>query len=196
MNIIIIIIIVIVLLLIITSTIVALAIGLKASKKEDNEIVQLIKKRTSDFATAVTGSAKKLGIPEGKTGSEQRAQLITKIFSQESRLRPTVGQLTREIGSRPDIFSYFNEYFSKSNIPELEITNVKHDVVKILDNIYANYAFVQFGLGENKSVIARMSFLWKKEGDGKWRILLLDSSPLPDVPLPLINYNYVDKFSF
>ena len=189
----IIIIIIIILLLIIISTTVAL--GLKA-KTNQEKTEKTIKKRTGDFATAVTASAKKLGIPEGKKGSEKRAQLITEIFSKEGRLRPTVGQLTRAIGSRPDIFSYFNKYFSKSNMPELEITNVKHDVIKISDNIYANYAFVQFGLGENKSVIARMSFLWKKESDGKWRILLLDSSPLPDVPLPLINYNYVDKFSF
>lgn len=191
----IIIIIIVLLLLIIISTTVALAMGLK-SKTNEEKTEETIKKRTGDFANAVTASAKKLGIPEGKKGSEKRAQLITEIFSKEARLRPTVGQLTREIGSRPSIFSYFNEYFSKSNIPELEITNAKHDVVKITDNIYANYAFVEFGLGENKSVIARMSFLWKKESDGKWRILLLDSSPLPDVPLPLINYKYADKFSF
>lgn len=186
----------------------ALGLGLGLGLKNNNNsssasslgiepnIESLIKQRTVDFANAVTGDANSLGILDGKDGKIDRAKLITQIFAPNGVLRPTVGQLTRTKSSRPDIFSYFADYFSRSNIPKLQVLNAKHNVVKITEDIYANYAFVQFYFGKGMKTTARMTFLWQKQPDNTWKILLLDSSPLPEVPLPLINNKYTDKFTF
>lgn len=162
----------------------------------NNNIEEIIKESTLDFATRVTRKASYLGIPEGKEGSSQRAKLIENIFAENARLRPTVGQLIRTKYSRPNIFQYFNQYFSASNIPELSVLKVQHNVVKISNKLYANYAFVKFQLPENETVLALMSFIWQKQRDGQWKILLLHSSPIQDVPDVFLNYKYSDKFKF
>ena len=69
------------LLLIIISTTVILALGLKSKTKEE-KTEETIKKRTGDFANAVTASAKKLGILKEKR-KRKEAQLITEIFQRK-----------------------------------------------------------------------------------------------------------------
>ena len=162
----------------------------KLSNLVKEEVIKAeIESRTGEFAMRVT---KKMN----GMSAEKRAEWIDEMFDDNARLRPTVGQVTRTKIESPTIKQYFSEYFSVSNIEDLSVLNACHDVVKLSDDMYANYATVQFRTDKDKwdpyyklfsnmtTVTAEMSFIWKKDcRSGVWRILLLHSSPIfVDVP--------------
>ena len=165
----------------------------------NNKIIKKeIEERTVEFATRVT-------IDNGMDATK-RSEWINDIFHDDARLRPTVGQLTRTKTESPTIKQYFNDYFSRSNIENLAILNACHDVVKLSNDMYANYATVQFKTDKDKwdpyykiftnmkTVTAEMSFIWKKDyKSGVWKILLLHSSPI-FVDVPDILKKQGDKF--
>ena len=127
-------------------------------KKEiKKKIVELlikkeIKQATNEFARRVT--------EDNGMGAEERAKWIDSMFAEEGRLRPTVGQVIRTKKSAPtNINSYFRDYFSRSVLTGLSVIKANYDIVKIKNDLYANYAYVKFDTGKDK-LTAVMSFIF------------------------------------
>ena len=118
-----------------------------------------------------------------------RATWIDALFASDSTLRPTVGQVIRTKNSNPPIKSYFEDYFSKSNISALQVVNAQYNVVQLTSQLFTNYAYVKFNTSDNgDKVTAVMSFIWRKNNQNCWEIVLLHSSPIfLEVPEELKN---------
>ncbi len=102
---------------------------------------------------------------------------VTKMFCKNGNLVGTVSQIIRE---GPDIKKYF-EYFTK--LPDIKVINKKYNIVKVVDNIYINTAFITWNWeGLEKPIIARMTFLFKNKC-----IFQLHSSALPELNYDLKN---------
>ena len=99
--------------------------------------------------------------------------------------------------SNPDINNYFC-YFSASNINGLEITNKKYNIISLDDNLYQNYAYIEWILDRNK-IITCMNFLYKKHKINnnltEWKILNLTSYKM-NTQIPKILKDNGDLFNF
>lgn len=159
----------------------------KIEKELDILNKKAVEEATNEFARRVT--------EDNGMGKEERGEWITECFSKEARLRGTVSAVTRTFKSKPDITSYFADYFSRSVQPELFVKNANYDIVKIADGLYANYAYVQFNTS-GSPVTAEMSFIFQlNKNNNKWEILLLDSNPVyNDVPKVLVEQG--DVFTY
>ena len=138
-----------------------------------------IKMMTNKFLTRVT---------KKNLDKTTQATLIDELFCENATLRGTVSQIIRNKNSNPSIKDYFEAYFSRANIPGLRVLRRKFKVVKLNNNLYANYAYVKFNIDKETQVTAVMSFIWEKNIETKqWKILLLHSQPIHlNVPPELI----------
>lgn len=100
------------------------------------------------------------------------AKAVASLFSDDATL---VGTVSQQVRTGNQIEQYFNFFV---NLPNISATPLKSYLTNVSDDVYLNTLFVEWNWdGLEKPIVARMTFLFKKD-----KIYLLHSSGLPDRP--------------
>ena len=159
------------------------------AKKVAKKKSEVTKKDAKKEIVAVTNEFAKRVTEENDMGRRKRARWINELFAVDGTLRPTVGQVVRTQKSKPTtIEAYFRDYFSASVIRGLKVVKAEYNIVKIRNDLYANYAYVKFDTRGENYLTAVMSFIFEKDIKTKtWKIKLLHSQPIHlEVPESLV----------
>merc|ERR1711871_115895 len=172
--------------ILVNSLLEALESNQESDKPNNNEVnkslEQQITDATNDFAGRVTAPAKDLNLPGEQAENIERANYIAEMFGKDAVLRATVSQVQRTHDSKPDINSYFADYFSASNINGLRVAKAHYNIQGLSDTLALNIATVKFVNAKNEETTAEMTFIFENLV-GEWSIRLLDSNVIfEDVP--------------
>ena len=106
---------------------------------------------------------------------------IANLFCNNATLLGTVSQIIRK-GN--DIKKYF-EFFAK--LPNIQVINKTFNIQKISDNVVVNNAWIEWNWDDlDQPVLARMTFIYRKNLLGKWCLFELHSSKLPEKSADLL----------
>ena len=102
---------------------------------------------------------------------------ILYLYSEEATFLPTISPDFKQ--GKSGVRSYFKHFFKNASVCK----KIQDVVQPLSEEAYLQSGFYDFILdtkdGSLATIRARFTFVWKKEGDGMWRIIHHHSSTLP-----------------
>jgi len=102
---------------------------------------------------------------------------VAKLYREDCVFLPTFPEKGKELVTKDGVSDYF-EHFLKKLPSGIVVADEVRELSKDLVSHAGKYNF-EVGPADNRTISnAKFTFIWKKDENGNWGILLHDSSPL------------------